>query len=347
MPDALARDTLLRLADRYQMPRVREGFAPIMDALAADLVALEGDLADIVSGDERKVASSARYLLSSGGKRVRPVVCLLASRAFGRAEPASGVKQLAVVAEAVHSATLLHDDVIDLGDARRDRPAARLVYGNAASVLGGDLLLIQALRIVNEHGTPALMTSMLDVLRRMIDAESLQLENRGRADVPSEDYFRVVDGKTASLFEWAVEAGGRLGGADDEQVRQLRRYGSAVGCAFQLLDDLLDLTREPEAIGKSVLQDVGMGTVTWPVIHALAGRPALAQRIADASRGAADATLTGDLLAAVAESGAIALTRQRIEDETAAALDALSTLPPTQARDALSSVATALAERAR
>jgi octaprenyl-diphosphate synthase len=347
MPDALARDTLLRLADRYQMPRVREGFTPIVDALAADLVSLEGDLAGIVSGDRRKVASSARYLLVSGGKRVRPVVCLLASRAFGRGEPPAAVKRLAVVAEAVHSATLLHDDVIDLGDARRDRPAARLIYGNAASVLGGDLLLIQALRIVDEAGSPVLMTSLLDVLHRMIDAEALQLENRGRADVPAEDYFRVVDGKTASLFEWAVEAGGRLGGANEEQVGRLRRYGAAVGCAFQLLDDLLDLTRDPEAIGKSVLQDVGMGTVTWPVIHALDGRPELAARIAAAAKGEADAALTVDLLAAVAESGAVALTRQRIEEETASALDALHGLPPTPAREALGSVATALAERAR
>jgi octaprenyl-diphosphate synthase len=347
MPDALARDTLLRLADRYQMPRVREGFTPIVDSLAADLVSLEGDLAGLVSDDDRKVASSAGYLLASGGKRVRPVVCMLASRAFGAGDPPPAVRRLAVVAEAVHSATLLHDDVIDLGDTRRDRPAARLVYGNAASVLGGDLLLIQALRIVNEAGTPDLMTSMLDVLRRMIDAESLQLENRGRADVPSADYFRVVDGKTASLFEWAVEAGGRMAGATDEQVVQLRRYGAAVGYAFQLLDDLLDLTRDPEAIGKSVLQDVGMGTVTWPVIHALEGRAELAARVTAAAQGTEDETLTRDLLAAVAESGAIALTRQRIEARTADALNALAELPPSQALDALASVATALAERAR
>lgn len=347
MPDALARDTLLRLADRYQMPRVREGFTPIVDALAADLVALEGDLADIVSGDDRKVASAARYLLASGGKRVRPVVCLLAHRAFGLGEPPPAVRRLAVVAEAVHSATLLHDDVIDLGDTRRDRPAARLVYGNAVSVLGGDLLLIQALHIVNEAGTPALMTSMLDVLRRMIDAESLQLENRGRVDVAAEDYFAVVDGKTASLFEWAAEAGGRLAGADEESVTQLRRYGAAVGVAFQLLDDLLDLTREPELIGKGVLQDVGMGTVTWPVIHALQGRPRLAARIAAAAQGEVDGALTADLLAAVGESGAIALTRQRIQALTAEAIDALANLCPSPARDALGSVATALAERAR
>lgn len=346
MPDALARDTLLRLADRYQMPRVREGFAPIVDSLAADLAALEGDLADLVSGDDRKVASSAGYLLASGGKRVRPVVCMLASRAFGE-EPPAQVRRLAVVAEAIHSATLLHDDVIDLGDTRRDRPAARLIYGNAASVLGGDLLLIQALRLVDEAGTPVLMSSVLDVLRRMIDAEALQLENRGRADVPAADYFRVVDGKTASLFEWAVEAGARMVGAEEHAVQELRRYGVGVGYAFQLLDDLLDLTRDPETIGKSVLQDVGMGTVTWPVIHALEGRAALAARIAAAARGEVDKHLTRDLLAAVAESGAIALTRQQINERTADAIDALEALEPSPARDALASVATALAERAR
>ena len=319
----------------------------MVDSLASELVALEGDLADLVSGDDRKAASAARYLLASGGKRVRPVVCMLANRALGVGEPLAAVRRLSVVAEAVHSATLLHDDVIDLGETRRDRPAARLVYSNAASVLGGDLLLIQALAIVNEAGTPALMTSLLDVLRRMIDAESLQLENRGRADVSAEDYFRVVEGKTASLFEWAAEAGGRLAGADDASVGELRRYGAAVGVAFQLLDDLLDLCRDPDLIGKSVLQDVGMGTVTWPVIHALQGRDGLAARVAAAAQGEGDEALTTDLLAAVAESGAIALTRQRIQACTAEALEALHSLPASPARDALGSVATALAERAR
>lgn len=347
MPDAHARDALLRLADRYEMPRVRDGFTPIADALAADLVALEGELANLVSGDQRKVASSARYLLGSGGKRVRPVVCLLAARCFATGHLPHEVLRLSIVGEAIHNATLLHDDVIDLGETRRARPAARLVFGNAASVLGGDLLLIEALRVVDSAGTPLLMSAVLDVLRRMIDAESMQLENRGRADVTFEDYFRVVDGKTASLFEWAVEAGGRTCGANDDQADALRAFGRDVGYAFQLLDDLLDLTRDPQAIGKSVLQDVGMGTLTWPVLQALQHRPELTARVEAAARGEHDDALTRDLLEAVDASGAVALARQQIDDRTDAALAALERVPPSDARDALASVARALAERAR
>jgi octaprenyl-diphosphate synthase len=347
MPDALARDTLLRLADRYEMPRVRDGFTPIAATLASDLQALEAGLSELLDNNVQKVGLAAAHLLAAGGKRVRPVICMLTARAF-TPDPPPEVRELAVVAEAIHNATLLHDDVIDLGESRRGRPTARLVYGNAASVLGGDLLLISALRVVDGAGTPELMTSLLSVLRRMISAESMQLENRGRADVPVADYFHVVDGKTASLFEWAVEAGARLGGADPDEVAALVAYGRHVGYAFQLLDDLLDLTQNPETVGKGVLADLGMGTVTYPVLLALQGRPALARRLEAASGGGEeDGALIPDLLAAVAAAGAVAITRTLITERTTAALQHLAVLEPSTARDALASVATALAERAR
>jgi octaprenyl-diphosphate synthase len=346
MPDAIARDTLLRLADRYSMPRVRDGFAPIAATLAADLAALEGGLVELLDGNRQKVGLAAAHLLASGGKRVRPVVCLLAARCFAD-EPPEAVRDLAVVAEAIHNATLLHDDVIDLGESRRDRPTARRVYGNAASVLGGDLLLISALRTVDRAGTPTLMTAMLSVLRRMISAESMQLENRGRADIAEDEYFHVVDGKTASLFEWAVEAGARVSGASDAEVEALVRYGRDVGYAFQLLDDLLDLTKDPDDVGKGVLQDIGMGTVTYPVLLALEGKTELARRLEAAATGAKDDQLVVDLLAAVDEASSVSRTRALINDHTASALRALTKLPAGAPRDALASVATALAERAR
>ncbi len=348
MPDVMARDALLRLADRYQLPRVRAGLEPVADGLARDLAALEGGLADLFDPDDpTRVAASARHLLASGGKRVRPMVCLLASRAFPASEPAPAVLRLAIVAEAIHNATLLHDDVIDLGDTRRGKPASRLLFGNGASVLGGDLLLVQALHVVDAAGIPALMPAIIDVLRRMVGAEALQLENRGRADVRIDEYFDVVDGKTASLFEWAMEAGARAAGAGEDEVAALRRYGHHVGYAFQLLDDLLDLTREPEAIGKTALQDVASGTVTFPVVLALQGRPALAERLAAMAAGEPDERFVGDLLAAVEASDAIARSRALIFDHTEAALAELERLPVSAAGAALASVATALAERAR
>jgi len=348
MQDVLARDALLRLADRYELPRVRAGLEPVAAGIANDLAELELGLNDLVdSSDTTRVAESARHLLTSGGKRVRPMICLLAARAFPPAEAPKSVLRLAMVAEAIHSATLLHDDVLDLGETRRGRPAARMLFGNNASVLGGDLLLVHGLHAVEAAGVPGLMTSMIDVLRRMVGAEAMQLENRGRVDVTAAEYFAVVDGKTASLFEWAMEAGARAAGATDHQVAAVRHYGHHVGYAFQLLDDLLDLTREPLAIGKSVLVDVAGGTMTYPVLAAMEAFPDLEPRLAAMVEGAADDYFVADLLTAVERSGAIARTRDLIEDHTRSALLELDALAPTAACAALASIATALAERSK
>jgi octaprenyl-diphosphate synthase len=252
-----------------------------------------------------------------------------------------------MVAEAAHNSTLLHDDVIDLGEVRRGRPSSRVLFGNGASVLGGDLLLIQALRLIDEAGVDGLMTSMIAVLDRMITSEAFQLENRGRVDVSPAEYFAIIDGKTASLFEWAMEAGARAAGADEVAVQALVRYGKELGYAFQLLDDLLDLTKAPEILGKGVLQDIAGGTVTYPVLLALEGRPALGARLTAAVAGDEDPRLVGDLLEAVEASGAVARTRRLVAEHTEAALSALVVIEPGPAAHALSSMAKALAERAQ
>jgi len=347
MPQALARQALLRLATTHQLDGVRERLLPMADTLAADLMALEVGLGSVVEADGDLASQAAAHLLAAGGKRVRPVLCLLVAKAFPPGEPPPSVTLLAQTAELVHNATLLHDDVIDLGDVRRDRPTSRAIYGNAASVLGGDLLLVQALGLIEAAGVPQLLPSMLDVLRRMIGAESLQLENRGRTNLTEEDYFAVSEGKTASLFEWAVEAGARCVGAEEKDVQTLRRFGREVGVAFQLLDDLMDLRRAPDAIGKNVLQDVQGGTVTYPIILALQERPELAERLAAAAGGVEDAELAAAIIEAVNDTGALDDCRRLIAQRTARALSALAPLPPSSARDALAAVATALAERAR
>jgi len=345
MQDAHARDALLRLADSYKLPRIREGLEPLADGLARDLVQLEAELQQLFADESSRVALAARHLVTSGGKRVRPTVCLLAARSFPPSKPPATLLGLSMVAEAIHSATLLHDDVLDLGESRRGRPASRVLYGNCASVLGGDLLLIEGLKLVNAAGVPELMTSLIDVLGRMVRAEAQQLENRGRADLSLDEYFQVVDGKTASLFEWAMEAGARSVGANDSQVEAAQSYGKHVGYAFQLLDDLLDLTREPELIGKGVMQDISGGTLTYPVILALQGRPELAKRLAEASTSEADDALVAELLEAVQTSGAADRARSLIAEHTALALATLAGLPPSPAGDALAAVATALEER--
>lgn len=347
MPQALARQALLRLAQTHELAGVRERLLPMADTLAEDLIALETGLRGVVEPDGDLASKAAAHLLAAGGKRVRPVLCLLVAKAFPPGDPPPTITLLAQVAELVHNATLLHDDVIDLGDVRRDRPTSRAIYGNAASVLGGDLLLVQALGLIEAAGVPQLVPSMLDVLRRMIGAESRQLENRGRTDVSEDDYFAVSEGKTASLFEWAVEAGARCVGAEEHEVRTLKHFGHEVGVAFQLLDDLLDLEHAPDTIGKNVLQDVQGGTVTYPVILALKEEPALATRLGLAANGAEDATLAADIVQAVHRSGALAACRAVIARRTTRALSALAPLGPSAAKGALAAVATALTDRAR
>ncbi|MCO4772811.1 MAG: polyprenyl synthetase family protein [Deltaproteobacteria bacterium] len=360
MPQTTARQALLRLAQTHDLTGVKERLLPMADTLSADLMALEQGLASTIDPAQHQVAAAAAHLMAAGGKRVRPVLCLLVAKAFPPHEPPPSIVLLAQVAELIHNATLMHDDVIDLGDTRRDRPTARFVFGNGASVLGGDLLLVQAMGLIEAAGVPGLLASMLDVLRRMIAAESLQLENRYRTDLTTDEYFAVSKGKTASLFEWAVEAGGRSVGATDDVVSSLIEFGHHTGIAFQLLDDLLDLEHDPASIGKNVLQDVQGGTLTLPIILALAEQPALAERIAAVAREASrdhvgdehpvaslDDELAADLVRAVRDTGARDATRKLIATHTARALSALGVLPPSPARDALAAVATGMAERAR
>src|SRR5690606_25678383 len=187
------------------------------------------------------------------------------------------VRDLAVACELVHAATLLHDDVIDEGTERRGAPAARVIYGNSASVLAGDALFTEALRLVGRAGVPGLLDELLTVIAEMVDAEALQLERRGRLDLSREAYLRVIRGKTATLFRWALRAGGGAAGLGAGQVDALGEAGASLGLAFQLTDDLLDLDGDPAVTGKDALADLRQGKVTWPVILACEREPDLRQ----------------------------------------------------------------------
>ncbi|MEM7201284.1 MAG: polyprenyl synthetase family protein [Planctomycetota bacterium] len=325
--------------------------APLPPELDAEtlgvLAGLEADLVRCLQDEARDLASAAgRHLLGAPGKRVRPLLCVLATRvaAPGAALPVA-VRPLALAAELVHAATLLHDDVIDFADSRRGHATARLLHGNAASVLGGDLLLVRALECIQGVGVPELLPAMLRTLRRMVHAEALQLELRGRTDAAATDYFRVCRGKTAALFDWVAEAGGRAAGAPAGVLRDLRRFARHVGVAFQLVDDLLDLTSDPTTAGKSVLQDVRQGTVTFPVLVALRDDAPLAQRVIAAAAGGVDQNLGVDVVAAAHRRGGIAMTRRHVQHHTARARLALATLPSCDAGAVLDQVARQLEAR--
>lgn len=327
--------------------------------LAARLVSLQRWIQDELTGFEaelttlgrgaRAVQHAAHHLLDLGGKYLRPMCVALAAKCgtgFGDA-----ARQLAVAVELVHTATLLHDDVVDLGTARRGAAAARSVYGNAASVFAGDWLLIEALRRVRRARVPGLLDLMLEIIEEMILAESLQLERRGEVRSSAEDYFRVVEGKTAALFRWAMVAGGRAGGLDDTRCRALERYGMHLGVAFQAVDDCLDFG-DARQTGKALFTDLREGKITYPLILAMARdealTPLLERALADGAEGSdVPETVQRAVMASLERTGALAdtrdLARQRVQ-EAIAELDPLDDGP---ARSALVTVAEATAYRER
>lgn len=325
-----------------------------LGALAARLA----ELADLVGPDvarfERAVPSlrpeasaverGAQHLVDLGGKRLRPICVALAARlGDGFDERAL---QLAIAVEMVHAATLLHDDVVDLGETRRGAPAARMIFGNAVSIFAGDWLLIDALRRVRKAQVDGVLERLFDVIEEMILAESLQLERRGRLDTTKAQWFEIVDGKTAALFRWAMFAGGKAGGASPEDCAVLETYGRHLGVAFQAIDDLLDLAGDPEETGKALFTDLREGKLTYPLIVSLAREPELEPLLREII--AADVSTPAQhrqVLATLDRTGSLEECRKLALDHAARAKDALSAMPPSRAKDALVTVADATVHR--
>jgi octaprenyl-diphosphate synthase len=314
-----------------------------VDALVGpSLGAVERALKQATGEGEAPATLAAEHLIASGGKRVRPVTLLLSAACFGALDERA--RELAAVVEMVHVATLLHDDVIDDSDERRGRVTARRVYGNAVSVLAGDLMLTHALDRTFKVA-PSLMGSLLVTLRRLVDGEVLQLRGRVSLDLSASTYDRILMAKTASLFGWAAGAGARLGGADDATVGALTLFGERLGMAFQLVDDVLDYEGDPRQTGKGLLGDLREGKVTLPLALAAADRPAVGDDAARAREG--DEAAAVRVAEAVRASGACREARARARAMTDAALAALHHAPASPARALLEQVSVALTRRER
>lgn len=298
---------------------------------------------DEVPRNERLINQAAHHLLALKGKYLRPMCVALASRLGTGFSPAA--RQLALAVELVHTATLLHDDVIDEAVTRRGRPTARITYGNAASIFAGDWLLIGALQRVRGAELPGVLDRMLAIIEEMILAESFQLERRGRIDGNVEDYLRIIEGKTAALFRWAMYAGARAGGLPVEQERALERFGLHLGVAFQAIDDALDYGGDVTTIGKDPGADLREGKLTYPLIVALEREPRLSDHLAVlVSEVEAPAVTSREVTAAVElvrRSGALEATRTFAQGHVEKALEALEVLPAGPARDQLFTVAVA------
>jgi octaprenyl-diphosphate synthase len=320
-------------------PRLDRRIQSVQELLADDLMWVESALSRAVQDGPAPGIDAAKHLVSRGGKRVRPIALLLSAACFGGINDKA--RQLAVVSELVHSATLLHDDVIDEGMERRGAPTSRLAWGNGVSVLAGDMLLVNSLDRTAQHA-PEVMPDLIRTLRRLVEGEIIQLRGRSELDVTEATYERILRDKTASLFSWATRIGARVAGASPADQERLSGFGERLGIAFQLVDDVLDYSGEQS--GKSLLTDLREGKLTLPLVLAVARRPELAQALRRIHAG--DREPVQLVSQAVIETGACEEVRRRAGQYTQTAVEALSSIVPGPARVLLENVAEELARRA-
>jgi octaprenyl-diphosphate synthase len=343
------------LVEAAARPEARPSAAQLLPVTAAaeGLSRLERLLLDAARRGPHELAPAAEALVRSGGKRVRPLLVLLAARAAAPHRRSRGRVALAVVAELVHSATLLHDDVIDDGLTRRGAPAPRIAYGNAVSVLSGDWLLAASLDLALRSRAPGAIEALVRTLRTLVEGEARQLALRGRTDFSPDDALIIAAKKTGSLFAWCGEAGALAARARPGVAEALREFGQHAGSAFQIADDLLDFEADASTLGKAVLADVAEGKPSLPLAIALKRLPVLREEMAKLleAQGAESEELQQARVRAFAvklnRTGALGAARRIAERERDAALEALAPVPRSPTRDLLEQVAQVLLSRSR
>jgi octaprenyl-diphosphate synthase len=311
----------------------REIAVSSVDPMAAEMAQVDVVIAERLRSDVALINQIAHYIVSAGGKRIRPRLVLLFAGALGFHGPERFT--LAATVEFIHTATLLHDDVVDESALRRGRDTANAVFGNAASVLVGDFLYSRAFQMMVAVNNLRVLDILADATNVIAEGEVLQLMNLHDADLAVAEYLRVIRFKTAKLFEASARLGALLGGADRITEEACADYGRSLGTAFQLVDDLLDYDGETHELGKNVGDDLREGKPTLPLLVAMArATPEESDMIRHAIERGEVARL-GDIVQVVRHTGALDVARQLARDEAALARDSLSRLPPSAHVDAL------------
>src|SRR5438067_934017 len=320
----------------------------IFDLVSPELQLVEEEFERQARSNIQVIAYIGEYLRRSGGKRVRPALTILSNYAVGGDGSNYSSIRMATVMEFLHTATLVHDDVIDKAATRRNRPSINSEFGNQTAVLMGDWLYMSAFETSLAERSLPILDILTAVTRRMTEGELLQLTLLGRTDISEEQYFDVIARKTAYLFSACCEIGALLSGADRETQNLLRDYGMNLGIAFQLVDDLLDFTSTEEVLGKPAGADLLEGKVSLPLIFLLQREPemraAIQMVIADANY---DTVSRASLLAALERTGALALAHERAIEYAEAARAALDGLNGSAHAEALRSIPTYIVERDR
>jgi octaprenyl-diphosphate synthase len=315
--------------------------APSLEALRA---LVEDDWADVnrvifrrLGSDVALVNQVAHHIIHHGGKRLRPLAVLLAARACG-CESKDHISAAAII-EFIHTATLLHDDVVDSSGLRRGQQTANSLFGNQASVLVGDFLYSRSFQMMVELSEMRILETLANATNTIAEGEVLQLMNCNNPDITESDYMEVIYRKTAKLFEAGTRIGAILADRDEATEQALVSYGRHLGLAFQLVDDALDYDATPEELGKNIGDDLADGKPTLPLIYAMShGSAAERHMIREAIENGSAQNLTSIQLA-IETSGGLRYTAERARDEAKLAVDALMTLPASPFRDGLMGLA--------
>lgn len=310
----------------------------IIALTADDMTAVNQKIQKQLTSDVSLINQLGYYIISGGGKRIRPMIAVLTGRALGY----DGDKhiQVAALIEFIHTATLLHDDVVDESDMRRGKQTANEVFGNAASVLVGDFIYTRSFQMMTDLDSMRVLKLMSEATNVIAEGEVLQLMNCNDPDISEADYMQVIYSKTARLFEAASQSAAILAGATPEQEKALQDYGRFLGTAFQLIDDVLDYDADNATLGKNTGDDLDEGKPTLPLLHAMHnGNAEESTLIRQAIEQGNGRHLLEQVLATMKRCGSLAYTYARAEEEADKAIAALSALPDSQYKDALAGLA--------
>lgn len=239
----------------------------VFNIYRSDLYEVERWMVESLSSEVRLIAEVGGHIIGGGGKRIRPLLVLSVAAACGGKD--DGRYPLAAVVEFIHTASLLHDDVIDNAQTRRGRPSANNIWGNQASILVGDYLYARSFDLMTKYGNERVIQCLAQATTAMAEGEVFQLTKVGDVGITEEDYLKIITGKTAVLIAASCEIGAIIGGADDAAIKLFSRFGHAIGLAFQIVDDTLDYVAEEGKLGKSIGKDLDEGKITLPLIRAL------------------------------------------------------------------------------
>jgi len=324
----------------------------IFSIVANELMQVELEFERQARSNVQVIDYLGEYLRASGGKRVRPALTILANYAVGGDGSRYNSIRMATVMEFLHTATLVHDDIIDKADTRRKRPTVNALYGNETAVLMGDWLYMSAFETSLAERSLPILDILTSVTRKMTEGEILQLTLLGNAEISEAQYFDVLKRKTAYLFSASCEIGAILGGASEKEQIALRDYGLYLGTAFQLIDDLLDFTSSEETLGKASGADLLGGKVTLPLIY-LRDRESSAREMIETvlreglREGKHSSVKQDDLLEAIVRSGALEQARNRANEYAEDARSALDALPDSEYSDSLKALPTYILDRDR